>query len=102
MLHARYALAAAVACLIGGVAAAQPAPSDNTAPPATSEQAAPPAAQPEESQAPTGAATNTTASVNAQGVRVIASAPVPDTPENRARYGQPLSRAGRRTKPAGN
>jgi hypothetical protein len=33
---------------------------------------------------------------------VIASAPVPDTPENRARYGQPLSRAGKMTAPRGN
>jgi len=34
--------------------------------------------------------------------RVTANAPVADTPENRARYGQPLSRAGKRTAPAGN
>jgi hypothetical protein len=33
---------------------------------------------------------------------VIASAPVPDTPENRARFGQPLSRAGKMTAPRGN
>ena len=33
---------------------------------------------------------------------VIASAPVPDTPANRARYGQPLSNGGRRTGAAGN
>ena len=34
--------------------------------------------------------------------RVVTNGPVPDTPENRARYGQPLSRAGKRTAPAGN
>jgi hypothetical protein len=28
--------------------------------------------------------------------------PVPDTPENRARYGDPASRAGRATAPRGN
>ena len=28
-------------------------------------------------------------------VQVVANAPIPDTPENRARYGQPESRAGR-------
>jgi hypothetical protein len=33
---------------------------------------------------------------------VIASAPVPDTPANRARYGQPLSNSGRRTSASGN
>jgi hypothetical protein len=33
---------------------------------------------------------------------VIASAPVPDTPANRARYGQPLSNGGRRTAASGN
>jgi UrcA family protein len=31
-----------------------------------------------------------------------ASPPVPDTPANRARYGGPMSHAGRHTKPAGN
>ena len=34
--------------------------------------------------------------------QVVTNGPVPDTPENRARYGQPLSRAGRATTPAGN
>ena len=33
----------------------------------------------------------------AQGPNVVASPPVPDTPENRARYGGPMSRAGRHT-----
>jgi hypothetical protein len=32
----------------------------------------------------------------------VASAPVPDTPENRAKYGGPMSRAGKRTAPKGN
>ena len=30
-------------------------------------------------------------------VQVVANAPIPDTPENRARYGQPDSNAGKRT-----
>jgi hypothetical protein len=34
--------------------------------------------------------------------QVIASAPVPDTPANRAAYGQPLSNGGRRTAASGN
>ena len=33
--------------------------------------------------------------------RTVTNGPVPDTAENRARYGQPLSRAGKRTAPAG-
>ena len=36
------------------------------------------------------------------GVDVVSNGPVPDTPENRAKYGKPLSNAGRMTKPAGN
>ena len=32
----------------------------------------------------------------------VTNGPVADTPENRARYGQPLSNAGRRTAPRGN
>jgi hypothetical protein len=33
---------------------------------------------------------------------LVTNGPVPDTPENRARYGQPLSHAGRLTAPRGN
>jgi hypothetical protein len=33
---------------------------------------------------------------------VVTNGPIPDTPENRARFGGPKSHAGRRTKPAGN
>ena len=35
-------------------------------------------------------------------VEIVASAPVPDTKENRALYGGPLSNAGTRTRAAGN
>ncbi len=34
--------------------------------------------------------------------RTVANAPIPDTAENRERFGGPLSRAGKRTEPAGN
>jgi len=34
--------------------------------------------------------------------QTITNGPVPDTAENRARYGGPMSNAGKRTKPAGN
>jgi hypothetical protein len=53
-------------------------------------------------QAPTGATANTSATVPASGDQVIASQPVPDTRANRAKYGQPLSRAGKHSAPAGN
>lgn len=33
---------------------------------------------------------------------VITNGPVPDTAENRARYGAPISNGGRKTRPAGN
>jgi len=113
----RSALIATAACLIGAAAYAQPSSTDQSAaPPAASSDMNAPAATPPSSdmngqtgasaQAPAGAsvgsATNTSATVDANGNQVIASAPVPDTPANRAAYGQPLSRAGRRTKPAGN
>jgi cytoskeletal protein RodZ len=40
----------------------------------------------------------------AQGipVQMVASAPVPDTPANRAKYGSPMSNAGKRTAAKGN
>jgi hypothetical protein len=41
------------------------------------------------------------AALDPTGPTRIASAPVPDTPANRARFGQPLSRAGRMTAPIG-
>jgi hypothetical protein len=113
----RYALAASVAaCLFGGVAVAQNTPA---ASPATS--AAPDAAQNQPVTAPAApaaadAATQASAitvepanalvtvTTDADGVRhmLITSPPVPDTPENRARYGRPLSNAGERTQAAGN
>ncbi len=35
-------------------------------------------------------------------ISVVTNGPIPDTPENRAKYGQPNSRTGRATVPAGN
>jgi len=34
--------------------------------------------------------------------KLVTNGPVPDTAENRAKYGQPMSRAGKRTAPRGN
>jgi predicted outer membrane protein len=43
-------------------------------------------------------------SARAQGmaVQTVTNGPVPDTTENRARYGAPMSRAGKMTRPTGN
>jgi hypothetical protein len=97
------ALMATAACLIGATAYAQtdnsqaPAqPMPQSSAPADNSQA------PADAGAPTGGAANASATVNANGVVTIASQPVPDTPENRAAFGKPLSRAGRRTAPKGN
>jgi len=92
----RTALMATAACLIGATAYAQ----TTDAPPA--DQTPPPASAPTDMNAPTGAASNASATVDQNGTQVIASQPVPDTRANRAAYGQPLSRAGKRTAPRGN
>jgi hypothetical protein len=102
MPFVRYGIAAAAAaCLLSGVAVAnadtpmgaQSAPADQSTMPPSADQSAPAAAT---------SSADTSAKVNAAGVTVIASQPVPDTPANRAAYGQPLSRAGKHTAPRGN
>jgi hypothetical protein len=104
----RTALIATAACLLGAAAYAQtadqapPAGSQSMSQPAPADQASPAPSSDMNTPAPTGAAANTSATMNASGVQVIASQPVPDTPANRAAFGQPLSHAGKRTKPAGN
>lgn len=82
-------------------------PADTTAAPAT-EEPAPPAA--EESADATTTTTDvaaapaaTTAAANASFTNMtVTNGPVPDTPENRAKYGAPLSRAGKMTAARGN
>ena len=121
----RSALIATAACLIGGAAFAQPTTTTDQTPQPADQSAAPPAASSDMSAAPAapatqapdaapnaapmpdntaqvGAAANTSATVDASGNQVIASQPVPDTPANRAAYGQPLSHAGKHTAPKGN
>ncbi len=120
MKHLHYALAAGVAaCLFGGVAAAQdapPTPPAASAAPTTPQSqpvaAAPAPVAPSATDSATQASARTTeppnalvtVTIDADGVRhmLIASPTVPDTPENRARYGRPLSNAGERTQAAGN
>ncbi len=85
-----------------------------TAPTSTTDMAADPAASPSAMAAPA-AGTNTSgvvpvssqspdaqASLKAGDANVVSNPPVADTPENRAKYGKPMSNAGKRTAPKGN
>lgn len=92
----------AATCLACGGVAAQPAP---PASPPVLDRA--PAASPDQPTLPTPAASpavNRSVTTGADGVRrvQVSSPPVPDTHTNRAKYGPPLSNAGRHTKPAQN
>lgn len=96
---------------------AMPAMAQDTTPPAdptmptepipADTETMPPAAEPAPIpvDSPTAAAdAGMDASTNAPAVttRTVTNGPVPDTAENRAKYGSPMSNAGKRTKPAGN
>ncbi|HEY0650956.1 hypothetical protein [Phenylobacterium sp.] len=85
------------------------------APPADTTAAAPPATEPAPPAEDTSAIASTTPSTDvtapaattaASNVSVttmtVTNGPVPDTPENRAKYGAPLSRAGKMTAARGN
>jgi hypothetical protein len=95
-------VAAALALAMPALAQTQMAPDPNSAPP-------PPA------PAATTAGVNTSGPVPADQLppgqasalaagdnQMVTNGPVPDTPANRAKYGKPMSNAGRHTKPAGN
>jgi hypothetical protein len=47
-------------------------------------------------------ASGLTTATDASGAQVISNGPIPDTRANRAKYGRPLSQAGRMTKAKGN
>ena len=75
-----------------------PLPVDANAPTATA-----PAPSADVSVAPAaGAPAETVPAASVGGTDVVSNGPVADTPENRAKYGKPMSNAGRMTKPAGN
>lgn len=83
---------AAAAALISGAALAQPSTQPT--------QSAPVAATgPAVSTSVTAADPSTGATLT---VTTFTNGPVPDTKENRARYGQPMSNAGKRTPAKGN
>jgi hypothetical protein len=73
-----------------------PAPATPPATPQT-DLAPPPAAAFPATQA----ATPASATTDASGAQVVSNGPIPDTPANRAKYGKPMSHAGRHTQPAG-
>ncbi|MES2896462.1 MAG: hypothetical protein V4759_10555 [Pseudomonadota bacterium] len=112
--------AAAATALLAGAAQAQTPPAD-TANPATSADAMPPVMpapvspdtavnQPAGTMIDPGTTTSEAAPAMAGAVdasatvttTLVTNGPVADTPENRAKYGQPLSRAGKRTAARGN
>jgi hypothetical protein len=94
--------------------ATQPAP-DAAAPaaPAAADAASPVAAVAQDPSAPMGSNANPipqnsptppsqAAALTPGDASVVSNGPVPDTKANRAKYGKPLSAAGRATQPAGN
>ena len=116
---------AAVAALMAGAAFAQQAgdtavnpPSSNSAPaslptgnaaapssqgPASLDVTAPKAGADSVTVAPAaGAPAERAPAASVGGTDLVTNGPVPDTRENRAKYGAPMSNAGRLTKPAGN
>jgi hypothetical protein len=82
---------------------AQPAASDSMAQPATSAATDTSAMATDASAAATTTSTTTTDSSGASVTNsLVSNGPVPDTRENRAKYGQPMSHAGKMTKASGN
>lgn len=90
-------------------APAAPAPTQAPAQPSDQSSAQAPDQAPD--QATTGAAGSMVAPASAEPARrepaatsqaVVSSDPIPDTRANRAKYGAPLSSAGRRSVPSGN
>jgi hypothetical protein len=70
-----------------------PPPADTASPSSVAEAAPPPAPA-----ADTSAIAATSTATNASFTNItVTNGPVPDTMENRQKYGQPLSRAGKRT-----
>jgi hypothetical protein len=97
-----------ISALAIGLAGPLAAQAQQVNPPATDAAPAAPAAPQTDATAPaaatpaTQAAAPVSATTDAGNTQVVANAPIPDTPANRAKYGHPMSRAGKMTKPAGN
>lgn len=110
-----FATATVAVALLGGAAHAQ----DHKMPTAPTSQSAAPAetvAEPQvDTEVTTSSDTTTSTDVTAPAASAttyaqtasvttttVTNGPVADTPENRAKYGQPMSRAGKRTAAKGN
>lgn len=114
MTPLRLLAAASFAALLAGPALAQDMttpPEDQTnMPAATPTEVAPAAdasAMPASATAPVvmrqdSVSPEQAATLKAGDPNVVTNGPVPDTRENRAKYGSPISNGGRRTTPAGN
>jgi hypothetical protein len=100
--------AAAIAALTAGAAAAQSSDTSNgpgmngASNPSQADQAGAPASGYDTSNAPSANQAGVPAAATVGDATLITNGPVPDTPENRAKYGKPMSNAGRHTAPAGN
>ncbi len=93
----------ALALGFAGAALAQDS-SGSAAPSNMSASAPPPPVSNQDNMTPEAQATSTTtmpSGATDTNIRVT-NGPVPDTAENRAKYGSPMSHAGKHTKPAGN
>lgn len=98
MTHLKFiALAASLAVALPAMAQTQ-APIDPPAPAATDAGVNTSTGPVPADQLPPGQAQALAAGDNIH----VTNGPVPDTPANRAKYGGPMSNAGRRTSPAGN
>jgi len=121
-MNRKYLMMAAVAAALAGPMAAHAQQADPSAPQQAAPQQAAPQAAPMPNSPNTSTATPATqdatpasatvpadtasqaapATADASGNQVVSNGPVADTPANRAKYGKPMSMAGRMTKPAGN
>ena len=107
MKHTTLVIATAAIALLGGAAFAQtPAPMPGDHMPADKMPAKPTVSVTSTTETPAPAATSSASDVSA-GVTtftnlMVTNGPVPDTAENRAKYGQPMSNAGKRTAAKGN
>ena len=85
---------------------AAPAPAAEPTPPTEPSAATSPAPTPPAADTGSATSTSVTASDPATGTSVTTTTttngPVPDTAENRAKYGGPMSHAGKRSAPKGN
>jgi hypothetical protein len=90
---------AAAATLTAGAAIAQTAQSDTSVNPVG--LGATPAGVSADGQFASSATLGDTSKLKAGDPGVVSNGPVPDTPQNRAAYGKPLSNAGRHTAPTG-